>query len=546
MLKKLALAGLMATSVSAFASQYYVVVPVPNHKASDGNILVTLSGYSLPSAVLGRAYSGFDFNSVLQVQGDPGFDPSNVRWSVAGGALPAGLSLSSSGKLTGTPTAAGRTSFQVLASYKTKAGEQAYQVLVADVSVALAASTLPGGVQGTAYSYDLKQNLSVSGDPAYTPAQVSWSLASGSMPSGLQLNADGTVTGTPKVGGTFPFAVQARYLNKSGQQEYQLVVATVTVALDSASMPSPVAGTAYSYDLSQNLTVTGDPAYRGGADVTWALASGALPAGLTLSNGVISGNPTTPGAAAFDVSASYKLSSATAAYSLTVTANIVSTGSTRTWSDGTYAGSCQGYISPSGNYRYAGATGDGLYRVKAGSTVMDVYCDMTRDGGGWTLVQRAAGGSYPAQAQWDVTSAINPSLGSVASAPSSATSWKFDDGTLNQLRSAAGLGVFRMMSDGLWTQKRFWKPFTYGTLTPMTAGSAAITSYADLNWSGAKTANSAYYLGQPGGLSDDDNVWGVFFNTSRTGDAWALSDGQDGHAGCTSSQANCNYTMWVR
>ncbi|KVP39835.1 Ig domain-containing protein [Burkholderia ubonensis] len=391
-MKKTILAALLtASSFSALASTYYVVVPVPNRTATAGNILVTLSSYSLPAGVLGRAYAGFDFNSVLQVRGDPQFNPESVRWSVVGGTLPAGLTLGANGKLTGTPTAASSSSFQVMASYKTQAGQQSYQVLVADVSIFLATATLPAGVQGTAYSYDLKQNLQVTGDPQYTPGQVTWSLVSGPLPAGMQLNADGTVTGMPTAGGTFPFTVQASYMSKSGQRAYQVVVATVTVSLGGVSFPTLTAGTPFSYDLKQNLQVTGDPMYAGnGSGVTWSVATGALPAGLALSNGVISGTPSTVGTASFGVAASYKLSNISTNYSMSVSANVANMGSYRAWSDGTYAASCQGYLSPSAPYVYSGATGDGVYRIKVSGSTMDVYCNQTTNGGGWTLLMKQA------------------------------------------------------------------------------------------------------------------------------------------------------------
>ncbi len=143
-MKKLAIAALLAVSVApAFAANYYVVVPVPNRAATAGNILVSLNGYGLPQGQVGDAYAGFDFNTVLQVKGDPNFSASSVRWSVAGGALPAGLALGADGKLTGTPSVAGPSSFQVMAAYKTKAGQQAYTVTVNNLVVALASGGLP-------------------------------------------------------------------------------------------------------------------------------------------------------------------------------------------------------------------------------------------------------------------------------------------------------------------------------------------------------------------------------------------------------------------
>lgn len=65
-------------------------------------------------------------------------------------------------------------------------------------------------------------------------------------------------------------------------------------------------------------------------------------------------------------------------------------GPRRTWSDGSHAASCWGYRHPSGTYVYEGDVGDGVYAVDpdGDGTATDVWCDMTTDGGGWTLVSQ--------------------------------------------------------------------------------------------------------------------------------------------------------------
>ena len=142
-------------------------------------------------------------------------------------------------------------------------------------------------VAGSTYSY----SFAADGVPAAT-----FAVASGGLPAGLSLSAEGVLSGAPTVDGSFRFAVTAtNLLGSVTGTTHTLTVAAVAPRL-TADAPTGrlVVGTPYSYSFA----ASGTPA------PSFSVSSGTLPDGLTLSAaGVLSGNPTRAGAFAFAVKA---------------------------------------------------------------------------------------------------------------------------------------------------------------------------------------------------------------------------------------------------
>lgn len=268
------------------------------------------------------------------------------------------------------------------------------------ITVTLAPTALPGAEIGASYRYDFNQNLQVTGDPGYTGAGVTWAVSAGTLPDGFNLDANtGVLSGAPVAEGSNTFEISAAYKTKSGATSYQVTVATITVSLAGTTLSHGKLGAAYSYDFNPLLSVQHDGSYAG-SGATWSLAAGTLPAGLALDNaaGTVSGTPSVAGTASFTMQVSYKGKSATQSFSLPVdAADIVASGTTRTWSDGTLAASCNEYRTGKAGYVYAGTVGDGIYRIDVDGagplTATDVLCDMTTDGGGWTVIQSRKNGA---------------------------------------------------------------------------------------------------------------------------------------------------------
>ncbi|WP_263625889.1 putative Ig domain-containing protein [Xanthomonas campestris] len=267
------------------------------------DVVVTVGPASLPSATAGSAYS-------QNLSASGGTAP--YSFAVTAGALPAGLTLSAAGVLSGTPTATGSFNFTATATDSggsPTSGNRAYTLTVAGATVTLPATSLPAGTAGQAYSGAL--NPATGGIAPYT-----YAVTAGALPAGITLNgSSGALTGTPGSVGSFAFSVTATDSTSGtpsqGTRGYILNIAAPPIVVAPSTLPAATRGTAY----SQTLSASG-----GTAPYTYALASGALPAGLTLaSNGTLSGTATVEGSFNFTVTATDAGSfTANQAYSLTV------------------------------------------------------------------------------------------------------------------------------------------------------------------------------------------------------------------------------------
>jgi hypothetical protein len=248
----------------------------------------------LPAGVVGAAY-----NQTLVASG--GTTP--YVWIITAGGLPSVLNLSSAGAITGTPNMLTNASFTVqVTDNNGLSSTKAFSLTVAGPPTITSASPLPAGVAGTAYS----TTLAVSG----STAPYVWSLAAGSLPSGLSLSTNGVISGMPGLAVAASFTVQV--VGGNGLSTNKVFGLTINPAITTTSpLPAGVVGAAY----NQTLVASG-----GTTPYVWIITAGGLPSVLNLSSaGAITGTPNMLTNASFTVQVTDNNGlSSTKAFSLTV------------------------------------------------------------------------------------------------------------------------------------------------------------------------------------------------------------------------------------
>ncbi len=271
--------GIISGNVSSTAVTQTFTVEVTDAGGLTGTKSFTLTVNAAPTITTGSLPAATKTGNYSQSLAATG-GTTPYTWSISSGGLPSGLTIGgSTGTISGTVSSTAVTeTFTVQVSGANGASSTKSFTITVNAVPNITTTTLPAGTKTGTYS----QTLGVSGGT--TP--LTWSLASGVLPTGLTLgSSSGVITGTiSSAAVSETFTVQVTDAN--GVSDTQSLSITVNSA-PTITTTSLAVATDGQTGYSQTLAATG-----GTTPYTWSISSGTLPTGLTLSatSGVISGN----------------------------------------------------------------------------------------------------------------------------------------------------------------------------------------------------------------------------------------------------------------
>ena len=199
-----------------------------------------------------------------------------------------GLTLSSSGSLSGTPTSTGIFNFQVRASDagnpQNNSGFVLMSILIGQQPLTINTTSVPDATRGVLYNAPLSASGGTGG--------YSWTLTGGSLPSGLSVIGSGSVGGTASAGAApGPYNFTVKVTDSSSSVAFQFLTLTLRnapIVLSPAVLPPGILNGAY----NSGVTASGGT----GGPYTYSLTGSTPPGiGLNTSTGAITGSPTSTG-----------------------------------------------------------------------------------------------------------------------------------------------------------------------------------------------------------------------------------------------------------
>ena len=235
---------------------------------------------SLPAATAGSSYF-----TQLQTWGIPS---TNV-WQVTQGTLPAGLTLSQNGVISGTPSGTGSSTFTVGVTGNAKDftglrvdSRQFTLTVSGPLSVKLSRSALEVGVAA-------RVPLAING------GRAPFNVSADGLPAGVTVDSSGVLSGKPTRAGTYSVTLHLTDGDGSKTNVPLRLVVRPRLAIATKRLPAAHLGKRYNVRLS----------FRGGVTpVRWSVNVRALPSSMGFtSTGVLAGDPSKAGTYRFTVRA---------------------------------------------------------------------------------------------------------------------------------------------------------------------------------------------------------------------------------------------------
>ncbi|HVD96827.1 MAG TPA: carbohydrate-binding protein, partial [Cytophagaceae bacterium] len=208
-----------------------------------------------------------------------------------------------SGVISGTPTAAGTFNATVTATNSGGTGSKAVTITVTQPAPVINSAATANATVGTAFNYTI------------TASNTPTSFGATGLPAGLSVNTtSGVISGTPTAAGTFNATVTATNSSGTGSKAVTITVTQPAPVISSAATATGTTGTTFSYQIAASNSPT-------------SFGASGLPAGVSVNTttGLISGTPTAAGTYNATVTATNSGGSGNKAVTITITAPATNT-----------------------------------------------------------------------------------------------------------------------------------------------------------------------------------------------------------------------------